>query len=323
MALWINLKNNQMEKQLVVEKRFKALGTDIYFQLVCNESLKEAAEKDLVALRDFYLSAEHIFSRFEENSELNQLNNSLGKFSKASSHFLAVAKKILHYHDLSEGLFDPRVITILEQIGYAKDFGQVENLLSIREEKAIPKINAHRLEDDLVIWDEEISFNARMDFAGIAKGYITDNAGEMLKQFGWKNFLIDSGGDMLAWGKDKKGEDWKIDIEGIAEEKILLILKNEAVATSGIGKRKWQRGEKRFHHLVDPQAPESFSFDLQSVTVMARTVVEADFWAKVLFIKGRENGKKFALEHSLRAIFLDYRGNAWVSGEMKRNFYLV
>jgi thiamine biosynthesis lipoprotein len=312
-----------MKKREVVRKNFKALGTDIAAQLVCDESSVNDAEKKLDELQKFYLSAQKIFSRFDPESELNQFNQNLGEFNKTSPHFLAVARKILDYYKLSEGMFDPRVIAVLEQIGYAKDFNQMELFLPVMVEANFSGGKSEDLERDLIIQDKAISFNQRMDFAGIAKGYITDTIGTMLKQSGWEDFLLDSGGDMLVSGKDANLDDWRIDVEGISQERILLILQNEAVATSGIGKRKWQRGEKRFHHLVNPREPEKFYFDLQSVTVVAKTVMEADFWAKILFLKGKVEGKKFARENKIRAIFLDYRGNAWVSGEMKNNLRVI
>jgi thiamine biosynthesis lipoprotein len=308
-----------MKKREVIRKNFKALGTDISVQLVCDGGSQDDAAKKLDELREFYLSAQKIFSRFDSGSELNKFNQNLGKFSGASPHFLAVARKILDYYKLSEGMLDPRVIAVLEQIGYAKDFNQMELFLPAASELDILGIKFSNLEDDLVIQNETILFNHQMDFAGIAKGYVTDMAGETLRQAGWENFLLDSGGDMLAAGKDEDLDDWRIDIEGISQERILLTLQNEAVATSGIGKRKWQRGEKRFHHLIDPKNPDKFSFDLQSVTVIAKTVTEADFWAKVLFLKGKVDGKKFSSENKLKSIFLDYRGNAWISREMKKN----
>ncbi|MEI7426112.1 MAG: FAD:protein FMN transferase [Candidatus Moraniibacteriota bacterium] len=306
-----------LENKKAVELDFKALGMDIYFQLVCIESLKEKAKKDLSELREFYFLQEKIFSRFDEKSELNFFNHNLGKFQKASVDFLQVAKKSLEYYQLSERLFDPRIIETLEKIGYQKDF-KLLNLAEMKSEKIQPKISGD-LAEVLIIKNNKIKFACRMDFSGIAKSYITDRAGEMLKEKNWQNFLLDSGGDMLAYGKNSDNEKWKIDLEGIAENKMLFKLENEAIATSGIGKRKWESAGKKFHHLIDPKNPEKFSFDLQSITVIAETVIEADIWAKVLFLLGKEEGQKFSNINKLKSIFLDYRGNAWVSGETKNN----
>ena len=58
-----------------------------------------------------------------------------------------------------------------------------------------------------------------MDFSGIAKGYITDEAAAYSKKRGWKNFLVDSGGDIYAAGQNHRRERWRIAIEGVPEKK--------------------------------------------------------------------------------------------------------
>lgn len=304
-----------MENQKAFELEFKALGTEIYFQLLADEGNDANAEKDLAELKEFYFFQEKIFSRFSIESELNFFNHNLGEFHKASADLLQVAEKVLLYYTLSDGLFDPRIIETLEKIGYAKDFKTLD-LSEIKAEN-FENESFGELEKDLIIENNQLKFLRRMDFSGIAKGYITDKAGDILREKNWQNFLIDSGGDMFAFGQDLKKENWKINLEGFAEDKILLELENEAVATSGIGKRKWESGGKRFHHLINPKNPADFSFDLQSVTAIAKTVVEADVWAKVLFLAGKSRGQKIAQEKKLKSIFLDYRGNAWMSAEMK------
>ncbi|MFZ2226135.1 MAG: FAD:protein FMN transferase [Candidatus Moraniibacteriota bacterium] len=304
------------KSQEKAELEFKALGTDIYFQLVFEKEALDA-KKDLADLQAFYLLQEKIFSRFDVESELSFLNANLGKFHPVSADFLQVAKKSLDYNQMTRGLFDPRIIETLEKIGYQKDFKTLD--LADIEIEDTKRETLGELEKDLIIKDDKIKFLQRMDFSGIAKGYITDRAGAILQAKKYTNFLLDSGGDMLASGMNQESATWKIDIEGVAERRLLLGLKNEAIATSGIGKRKWESGGKRFHHLINPRDLEKFSFDLQSVTVVASNVTEADIWAKVLFLMGKENGQKLAQEKELKSIFLDYRGNAWISSELKRN----
>ncbi|EKE10805.1 MAG: thiamine biosynthesis lipoprotein [uncultured bacterium] len=153
----------------------------------------------------------------------------------------------------------------------------------------------------------------RVDFSGIAKGWITDRVADFLLGRGWKNFVVDSGGDMYFSGLNEKLEKWTVDIAGIPFEKLTLGFLNKAIATSGIGKRKWENGGGRFHHLINPKDPEDFSFDLKSVTVIADSVEEADVWAKTLFLMGKEKGIVYARKNSIGSIFLDYRGNAGIS----------
>jgi thiamine biosynthesis lipoprotein len=100
-----------------------------------------------------------------------------------------------------------------------------------------------------------------------------------------------------------------VEVEGISSRKMVLKLEDLAAATSGITRRKWEIDGKKYHHLINPLDPYKFSFDLKSVTVIKSSCEEVDFWAKVLFIAGREKGALFAKRYGIACIFLDYRGN--------------
>ena len=55
------------------------------------------------------------------------------------------------------------------------------------------------------------------------------------------------------------------------------------------------------------------------MTVVAKTCEEADVWAKVLFLMGKDKGLKFGEERKIKSLFLDYRGNVTVSSKIKEN----
>ncbi|MFA6047561.1 MAG: FAD:protein FMN transferase [Parcubacteria group bacterium] len=295
---------------------FKALGTDISIQII-SDNISNGLEEEI---KNFYCEKEKTFSRFDKNSKLSTLNNNLGKYNTASSDIIEVAGKCLEYNKDTDGYFDPRIIEVLESIGYDKDFRKI-NSEEIKKESLDIKCLSDDLGSDLKIDGDKIYFRCRMDFSGIAKGYITDKLANYLQERGYTNFLIDSGGDIRISGKDENGENWKISLEGVAEEKILLELNNNfpAIATSGITRRKWENESGKFHHLINPKSPGEFNFNLKSATVVARTCEEADIWEKVLYLMGKENGIQFSEEKNIKSLFLDYKGNIQVSGVMKNN----
>lgn len=294
---------------------FFALGTEINLQIVSKDLPEKLAED----IQDFYLSQEKIFSRFDKKSELNFLNSNLKKQNEASFELVGVAEKCSVYFEKTGGYFDPRIIGILEDAGYRKDFkiGDFSETKNISPERKTGK----PLKEDLKISDEKVFFGCRMDFSGIAKSHITDRAAEFLKERGFENTLVDSGGDIRVLGKDGFGGYWKISLEGFSEENLLISLdeKFQGIATSGISRRKWKNESGRFHHLVNPKKPDCFKFDLKSVTVVAKDCCEADVFAKALFLMGKDEGMIFSRKNNIRAIFLDYRGNIWISEEMKNN----
>jgi FAD:protein FMN transferase len=296
---------------------FKALGTDIEIQLVLeDENDKKMAEKVFAKIKAIYLTKQKIFSRFESNSELSKLNKNLDVFQRASPDMIFLAKRALCYNKASGGFYDPRIIGILEHIGYDKDF----RLKDFSNIDLPPVFFAAKtgLDEELKIKNGRLLFGERMDFSGIAKGYITDCAAKFLKKEGWKNFLVDSGGDMFAAGKNGEGNRWRIEIEGVSREKLMLEISEKGIATSGISRKKWQIKGKKFHHLVNPKDPNNFSYALRTVSVIDRDTENADGRAKTLILMGKEKGLQFAKKNKIAAIFLDYKGSVLISPEAKR-----
>ncbi len=304
----------------VVRKQFKKFGTEIDFQIVVvDDSQISQAEKNLEQAEKKCDEIEKIFSRFRQDSEISKINSQLGIYFQASPQLLEIAKSALKYHEETQGYFDPRIISQLEDSGYASDFAQVGSVKLFEKKQEVDF--RRQLESDLVIKNEQIAFFERMDFAGIVKGYAADQIADFFSSCGWKNFLVDCGGDMFFAGKDKNENPWYIDIEGIAYQNLMLELRQKGIATSGIGKRKWEIEGKRFHHLVNPKNPAQYSFELKSVTVVARSTCQADIWAKTLFIMGSAEAKEFSQEKELACAILDYRGGAWISTELKKYLY--
>lgn len=301
----------------IANVRFQALGTDIEVQLVIeDDKQREAAAEAFADVRGLYAACAEIFSRFDKGSELNGFNDRLGEFRDASLMMKEIAAAVLCYHSETGGMFDPRILASLEDIGYRHDFKQGNFIKNDRTDVAS---DLHReLAEDLKLENNRLCFGVRMDFSGIAKGYITDQAAKLLRKGGWRNFLIDSGGDMRVEGGSNASENgWPIAIEGVPEEKVAFKLSGVGVATSGISRRKWELGGERFHHLINPRNPYRFDFELKSVTVIAESTERVDVLAKTLFLFGKQEGSRWAEKKGLAAIFLDSRGNSLMTRKAK------
>jgi thiamine biosynthesis lipoprotein len=302
-----------------IEKNFKSLGTDISIRIVVqSEDERKRALLDLNFIPELYQKYTQIFSRFEKESELSRLNLNLGILQSASVEMREIVSYSLKYWEETGGFYDPRVIEILEDNGYNKDFnlGEFE-----KKENNLSSDEFGNLKKDLFLKNEMVFFGRRMDFSGIAKGFINDKIKDHLLSFGWKNFLADSGGDMYLSGLDEESHSWIIGVEGISDQQLMFSLSGSGIATSGISRRKWEVGEKKYHHLINPKNPHKFSFDLKSVTVIAQDTKQADIWAKVLFLMGKEEGTIFARENKLAAFFLAYRGGSYISPECRKFAY--
>lgn len=311
---------NNSNKQLV-EDNFRMMGTDVSVGIVVAEDFaKEAALGACKEVRKIFAKNEQIFSRFDDKSELSKINKRIGEEVGISEEMRDVLELCLKFNKISRGYFDPRILGNLEQLGYDKDF--CSNDLNSENKPAIvwERITKN-LTEDLVLNIEKktVRVEKRIDTTGIAKGWTVDRAAEFLKASGYTDFVVDAGGDMFAEGLDANNASWQIGIEGLADDSLMLRLAQEGIATSGISRKRWQLGEKKVHHLINPKDPENFSYDIKTVTVIDNKTVEADGRAKVLVIMGKEQGLAFANENNIKAAFLDYRGNVYLSRAIREN----
>ncbi|MBI5565979.1 MAG: FAD:protein FMN transferase, partial [Chloroflexi bacterium] len=136
-----------------------------------------------------------------------------------------------------------------------------------------------------------LPLGVRLDLGGIVKGWAVQRAAQQLAKYG--PCLVDAGGDIMTQGTVPGTTHWTIEIADPfdrANDIASLRLRDRAVATSGIDRRKWQRGGTWQHHLIDPRTGQSAASDALSVTVIAPTTIEAEVYAKAVFVLGAEAG---------------------------------
>lgn len=234
------------------------------------------------------------YSRFDDNSELSNLNRSKGEWVNLSDEFLYLIEYMLKMAAETDGAFDPTVIDFLELYGYDKnyDFSKLEKpeLDSLVKKIAKERDSWKEIELDKINNLIKLKPNQRIDLGGIGKGYAIDCAYNKLNELG--DFLIDAGGDIRAKGLNDKKELWKVDLltqtQG-GEKKVVgaIELNNESISSSG----SWARRFKSFHHLINPKTglPQN---TFSTVFVQAPTAIESDTWATALFVAGEDLAKK-------------------------------
>lgn len=298
--------------------QFNELGTEIFLKIITKEDkINEQAASDLAHAHKIISEKRDIFNRFDEKSELCRLNKSLFRPFKASRDLLEIARKSIGYNRESLGLFDPRIIAVLEKIGYQKDFKKVPSNRPSQHGAKPGKILDQKYEKDIRIRYDTITLEKRVDFGGMVKGWIADQIAIFLRKKGWGNFLIDLGGDIFAAGTNQHGQKWKLAVEGISENLLQLNVSEKGIATSGITRRSWFKQEKFFHHLVNPKKPNYFDSSLYSVTVVDKNTESADVRAKILFLMGQKKGMKFADKNNIACIFLPSSGKPAISKNME------
>jgi len=280
-----------------MERRtFRAMGTEI--DLLVDASGATAA---LSAAEDEFHRLEAILSRFRQDSELSLLNRA-GRLDPGPD-LLRVTELALAAREDTGGRFDPTVHDAVVAAGYDRTF---ESIAAHGPEPEARACGGEVRIDRGVI---ELDDGVRLDFGGIGKGYAADRVAEVLAIAG--PCLVNAGGDIAV-----RDGAWPIAVQ-TATGSLTVELTSGALATSGRDRRRWQRGGRELHHLIDPATGTSAGGDLIRATVVASDAVVAEVWAKALFLAGEEAGAAEADLLRLPSVFVSTGGTTRLAGGLR------
>jgi thiamine biosynthesis lipoprotein len=173
------------------------------------------------------------------------------------------------------------------------------------------------IENDRLV---KIHPNTMLDASAIAKGFACDLVGEYLKKQGCKNYMVEIGGEVVAKGKNAKGNYWSIGISKpddnnfFTEQKLKAIveLKERALATSGNYRNFYVEDGVKYAHTIDPKTGYPVQHSLLSTTVLAEDCMTADAFATAFMVSGLEKSIAIAeAGHGIGVYFIysDDEGN--------------
>lgn len=262
--------------------------------------IKKLIEQKLKKIND-------IFSTYIPQSEISRINKlEAGVEFQVSEQMKNVLEVSEDLFKKSDGAFDPTVAPIVNRWGFGpvKKQGRPTDsqISTIMQSIGMNKYNL--LNNKLVKQISELE----IDLSAIAKGHGVDTIIDLLKSHGYKNILVEIGGEVRALGK-KNQTTWAIGIEkptallGGGIQKIVPLI-NKSIATSGSYRNYQKYGDEVFSHTIDPKSGYPVKHKLISVSVIASKCLIADGWATALMVLGPEKGLKYANKEGLLAYFL-------------------
>ena len=193
---------------------------------------------------------------------------------------------------LSDGYFDPTISPIVAAWGFSYKSGDSLTPQLIDSLRQLVDYRNIRIENGKVVKENPAM---TLDFNAIAQGYTSDLIARFLESRGVKNFLVDTGGEIMARGEKPDGKPWIVGIEKPAEnmdsERIVqtrIALRDKGLVTSGSTRKYVERNGKRYSHCIDPKTGYPVEHQLLSVTVMAENSVWADALASICMVMGKE-----------------------------------
>jgi FAD:protein FMN transferase len=76
-------------------------------------------------------------------------------------------------------------------------------------------------------------------------------------------------------------------------DRAVIGVNETAVATSSMTYRRWRRGDRWIHHLLDPRTGQPAATDLAAVTVVGPSAMWAEVHAKVALLHGAADGRAY------------------------------
>lgn len=281
----------------------------------------DAADQDPerlhVALQAAVEQVDAQMSPWKSGSDLVRLNRAaVDVWVDLPAEMLHVLARALEIGRLSAGAFDPGVGALVDAWG----FGAVRDApdaQAIRAARDHPHCPAHQgLELDLNTGRACKRVPMHVDLCGIAKGYAVDRMVAVLQHHGICHALAALDGELRTLGSQADGQPWAVALEsprtGLRAARGVIELQDVAIATSGDYRRFVQVGDARLAHTMDGRRAAPVHNDVASVTVLARTCMDADAWATALLVAGPGDGLALAQRLGLDALWLLRREGALV-----------
>ena len=278
------------------------MGSDAHVLLGSGDDhLLAWAEREVVRL-------ERCWSRFLPGSELCRLNRLAGQWVRVSPTMLLALRRASQLVELTGGAFDPTILPALQRCGYDRTFREVPSQGDAPEGAACPS-PGFRLEIDQEAQAVRIEAGTAIDLGGIGKGLAADLVAEGLVDRGARSVLVALGGDIRLCG-DRPDGGWRIPIEDPRDPSVLWeeVLDGGSIVTSTTLIRRWCRGGRRFHHLIDPRTGLPADRGVAAVVAAAPSGWLAEGLAKAVVVAGVEEGRRILRRTRARAWIFTHGG---------------
>ncbi len=237
-------------------------------------------------------------SCFLPQSEISRFNRTrAGEVFKISNDFYYVMLQSEKLFKLTNGAWDGTVKPLVDIWGFGtkKDIRKIPDKNEIKLLLRRTGFNKIIIKKDAL--EKKIS-SVTLDLASIAKGYGVDAVGELLKNLGFNNFIVDIGGEVIAAGEKNHGHPWIIGISKpndtfsfqMMYKKIKL--RDRAIATSGDYRNFFQIKGRTYSHIINPATGYPINNGVVSASVIAENCTFADGLATALMVMGHKKGLK-------------------------------
>lgn len=250
-------------------------------------------------------------SRFRQDSDLSRLNRSAGRPVQVGSLLAELISVALVAASSTDGLVDPTMGGPLVRAGYDRDFEHMPSRQSGTVAEVTSEWGWRRVQVD----GDSVSLPRGMllDLGATAKAWAADRAVAEITASVGGSALMNMGGDLTTSGPAPPGgwvvrvaDDHRASHPGPGQN---VVLGSPALATSSITQRRWTRGGRQMHHIIDPRNGRPAEGPWRTVSVAGPTCVTANTASTAAIVLGKA-APDWLAERALPARLVTHSGAA-------------
>jgi thiamine biosynthesis lipoprotein len=273
------------------------------------------------ALEDVFSELSRIdslMSEWKEDSPVSSINTAAGAEQvPVPEELRSLIERALVFGEATEGAFDITWKGLAHLWSFDDSF-EVPSENAIQAALSLVNFRMVKIDGNRVGLSRA---GMALGLGGIAKGYAIDRAAFVLRHRGFRDFLVNGGGDVLTAGT-RAGQPWRVGVRSPRGKENELVarlnLSGGAVVTSGDYERFKIVDGVRYHHIIDPRTGRPAKSS-RSVTIVAPGAEEADVLATAVFVLGPGKGLDLVSQRSdTEAFVIDASGKFWMTAGFRQ-----
>lgn len=230
-------------------------------------------------------------SRFRADSDLSRVNDAGGAWTTVDRLLVDAVDVALRAATVTGGMVDPTVGETMLRIGYDRDFSEIPSdgpaLPSAASWLVAPAWRLVEIRHDRS--QIRVPRDVSLDLGSTAKALAADRAAARAADTIRGHVLVSLGGDIAVAGGAPEGG-WLVGIaddhRGDPEPGETIAIAAGGLATSSTTVRRWARGGRSVHHIVDPRTGLPAREVWRTVSVSAASCVDANTASTAAIVLG-------------------------------------
>jgi thiamine biosynthesis lipoprotein len=255
--------------------------------------------------RDLHPRIDRRLEQLNQSMSIYRLDSDISRFNRlqsidtnfeVSSDFLAVMLAADAVYRLTDGAWDGTVNPLVNLWGFGPS-GRIDKVPSAQSiTDALKNVGFDQIEVSAKGYLKKHRSEVTIDLASIAKGYGVDQISELIEESGFKNYLVEVGGEVYASGRRPDGMKWRVGINQPRKHAAVdavyktLELENQAMATSGDYRNFEVINGRAYSHIIDPCTGYPVDHGVVSASVVAPNCTLADGLATALMVMAPDKG---------------------------------